>query len=299
MWLLLAFGSAFFLGWYDISKKTSLKENAVIPVLFLNVLTCCLIFLPAFLISLLQPELLAGTMFHIPRIPFAQHGYLMFKACIVLSSWLFAYFAMKHLPITITSPVKASQPILTLVGAMLIFSERLNLYQWIGIILSFVSFYLLSQAGKKEGISFKRNIWVLFIFMAIITGAISGLYDKYLMSRFDKMTVQVWYNYYQLILMTMILLFLWFPVRKKTTPFHWSWAIPLIAVCLTVSDFLYFWALSYDDSMIAIVSMIRRGSVIVSFIGGVFLFREKNLKSKALDLLLVLLGMFFIYLGSK
>ncbi|MDD4637469.1 MAG: DMT family transporter [Bacteroidales bacterium] len=299
MWLLLAFGSAFFLGWYDISKKISLKDNAVIPVLFLNVLTCCLIFLPAFVLSLLRPELLTGTMFYVPQIPFAEHGYLMLKACIVLSSWLFAYFAMKHLPITITSPVKASQPILTLVGAMLIFSERLNLYQWIGIILSFISFYILSLAGKKEGISFKRNIWVLFIFMAIITGAISGLYDKYLMARFDKMTVQVWYNYYQLILMTMILLFLWFPVRKKTTSFHWSWAIPLIAVCLTVSDFLYFWALSYEDSMIAIVSMIRRGSVIVSFIGGVFLFREKNLKSKALDLLLVLLGMLFIYLGSK
>lgn len=299
MWLLLAFSSAFFLGWYDISKKTSLKENAVIPILFLNVLTCCLIFLPALAFSFLRPELLAGSMFDIPRIPWAQHGYLMLKASIVLSSWLFAYFAMKHLPITITSPVKASQPVLTLVGAMLIFSERLNLYQWIGVILSLVSFYILSLAGKKEGISFKRNIWVLFIFMAIITGAISGLYDKYLMSRFDKMTVQVWYNYYQLILMTLILLFLWIPMRKKTTPFHWSWAIPLIAVCLTISDFLYFWALSYDDSMIAIVSMIRRGSVIVSFIGGVFLFREKNLKSKALDLLLVLLGMFFIYLGSK
>ncbi len=299
MWLLLAFSSAFFLGWYDISKKTSLKENAVIPILFLNVLTCCLIFFPALVLSFLKPELLAGSMFDIPQIPWEQHGYLMLKSCIVLSSWLFAYFSMKHLPITITSPVKASQPVLTLVGAMLIFSERLNLYQWIGVILSLVSFYILSQAGKKEGISFKRNVWVFFIFLAIITGAISGLYDKYLMSRFDKMTVQVWYNYYQLVLMTLIVLFLWFPFRKKTTPFHWSWAIPLISICLTISDFLYFWALSYDDSMIAIVSMIRRGSVVVSFIGGVFIFRERNLKSKALDLLLVLLGMFFIYLGSK
>ena len=40
-------------------------------------------------------------------------------------------------------------------------------------------------------------------------------------------------------------------------------------------------------------------SPVVSFTFGALLFREKNLKSKAIDLILVLIGMIFLYLGSK
>ena len=46
MWLILAFMSAALLGCYDSLKKQALKDNAVIPVLFLNTLFSSLIFLP-------------------------------------------------------------------------------------------------------------------------------------------------------------------------------------------------------------------------------------------------------------
>ena len=46
MWLLLAFLSATLLGFYDVFKKKSLKDNAVLPVLFLNTFFSSLIFLP-------------------------------------------------------------------------------------------------------------------------------------------------------------------------------------------------------------------------------------------------------------
>jgi len=45
--------------------------------------------------------------------------------------------------------------------------------------------------------------------------------------------------------------------------------------------------------------MIRRSSVLVAFAAGALLLHEKNLRSKAVDLLLVLLGMFFLYLGTR
>ena len=113
------------------------------------------------------------------------------------------------------------------------------------------------------------------------------------------MLVQSWYNVYQVFIMCPVLLLLWWPLRKSTTPFRWNWAIPLISLFLCAADFAYFYALSYDDSMISIVSMVRRGSVLVSFLFGAWVFREKNLKSKAIDLLLVLIGMIFLYLGTK
>ena len=269
MWLSLAFLSAFLLGCYEVCKKKSLDNNAVIPVLFLNTCFCSLLFLPCIVLSYGFPELMRNSLFYVPPSTGHEHIYIIGKAALVLTSWTCAYFATKHLPITIAGPIKASQPILTLVGALLIFGEQLNLYQWIGVILAIVSFIMLSFSGRKEGINFKHNIWILFIVLATITGAASGLYDKYLMSHgFDRMTVQV--------------------------P-----SIFFISLFLVCADFVYFYALSYPDSMISIVSMVRRSSVVVSFIAGAFLFREKNIRSKSFDLILVLLGMFFLYLGTK
>jgi uncharacterized membrane protein len=127
----------------------------------------------------------------------------------------------------------------------------------------------------------------------------SAIIDKYLMKQFNPMVVQSWYNVYQVFIMCPIILLLWYPKRKESTPFRWDWTIILISVFLSAADFAYFYALSYEDSMISIVSMVRRGSVVVSFLFGALFFREKNLKSKAVDLILVLIGMFFLYLGSK
>ena len=196
-------------------------------------------------------------------------------------------------------PINATRPVMVLVGAMLVFGERLNLYQWIGVMLAVASFFMLSRSGKKEGIDFKHNKWILFIILAAVMGAVSGLYDKFLMKQLNPMLVQSWYNVYQFFIMGTIIFLLWWPKRKTTTPFRWDWTIILISVFLSAADFVYFYALSYDDSMISIVSMVRRGSVIVSFIFGALFFREKNLKSKAIDLILVLIGMIFLYLGSK
>jgi transporter family protein len=282
-----------------VNKKLSLNGNAVVPVLFFNTLVCSIIFIPFVVLSTWFPETLSGTLFYVPRIPLEVHGYIMLKAVIVLASWHFAYFATKHLPLTLTGPIKASQPVMTLMGALLIFQERLNLYQWIGVILALISFYMLSSSGKKEGIHFTHNKWILCMVLSAVTGSMSGLYDKFLMSFIEPMAVQAWYNFYQCILMVFVLVFLWYPTHKKTTPFSWRWSIVLISVFLTIADFVYFYALSFPDSMISIVSMIRRSNVLVTFAAGALFFHEKNLKNKAVDLFFVLLGMIFLYLGSK
>lgn len=298
MWLLLAFCSAALLGFYDVFKKKSLANNAVLPVLGLNTLFSSLIFLPFILISAWKPEWLNQTIFFVPQAGWEVHRFILLKSLIVLSSWTFGYFGMKHLPLTIVGPINATRPVMTLVGALLIFGERLNVYQWIGVLMAIVSFFMLSRSGKKEGIDFQHNKWIWFVVLAAVFGAVSGLYDKYLMKQFNNMVVQSWYNVYQLFLMGGVLMFLWLPRRKTTTPFRWNWCIIFISVFLSAADFVYFYALSMDGSMISIASMVRRGSVIVSFLFGAMVFREKNLKSKVVDLLLVLIGMVFLYLGS-
>ena len=305
MWLLLAFLSATLLGFYDSFKKESLRDNAVIPVLFLNTLFASLIFLP-FIILSYNTTVLDGSIFHVASGGWHEHKYIIGKSIIVLSSWIFGYFGMKHLPLTIVGPINATRPVMVLGGALLVFGERLNVYQWIGVALAVASFFMLSRSGKKEGIDFKHDKWIYLIVLAAVLGAVSGLYDKYLMAPaesggvgLNSMMVQSWYNIYQCFMMLVMLLIIWYPKRKSSTPFHWHWGIILISVFLSAADFVYFYALSFPDAMISIVSMVRRGSVIVSFLFGAMMLHEKNLKSKMVDLLLVLLGMVFLYIGSK
>lgn len=305
MWLVLAFLSAAFLGCYDSFKKQALKGNAVIPVLFLNTLFSSLIFLPFIVLSGMT-DILDGTIFHTASGGWEMHKFIVLKALIVLSSWILGYFGMKHLPLTIVGPINATRPVMVLVGALLFFGERLNVWQWIGVLLAVASFLMLSRSGKKEGIDFKHDHWIYMIVGAAMFGAVSGLYDKYLMAPvesggvgLDRMMVQSWYNIYQCGMMGLMLWLLWWPKHEQTTAFHWSWSILGVSLFLSTADFLYFYSLSLHDAMISIVSMIRRGSVIVSFMFGAMFFHEKNLKAKAFDLALVLLGMLFLYIGSK
>ena len=303
MWLSFAFLSAVLLGFYDSCKKQALGGNAVIPVLFLNTLFCSLIFVPFIALSYCSP-VLDDSIFKV-----ADYGgwevqkWILLKSVIVLSSWTLGYYGMKHLPLTIVGPINATRPVLVLLGAMLIFGEKLNCLQWTGVLLAVVSFFMLSRSGKKEGIDFEHNVWIYAVVGAAILGAVSGLYDKFLMNpnglALDKMAVQSWYNIYQCGMMGMMMMLIWYPNRRKTTPFRWKWSIIFISIFLSVADFVYLYALSMPGAMISIVSMVRRGSVIVSFLFAALVFKEKNLRSKALDLALVLLGMVFLYLGSR
>ena len=299
MWILLAFLSAALLGCYDVFKKTSLKDNAVLPVLMINTVVCALFFVPLIVQSFVAAD---GVM---PVGDMRTHGFVFVKSIIVLSSWVCGYFAMKHLPLTIVGPINATRPVMTLVGALLIFGERLNLWQWAGVVLALVSIYLLSCSSKREGIRFAHNRWVVFLVAAAVLGAASGLYDKHLLSPvemgglgLDRMFVQGWYNVYQALLMTIVILSIWLPIRRKSTPFQWRWSILFISLFLTAADMAYFYALSEPGAMISVVSMVRRSSVVVSFLFGAFYFREKNLRAKAFDLVLIMLGMLCLYIGT-
>ena len=287
---MFAFISATLLGFYDVFKKQSLRDNAVLTVLLLNCLFSSVIFLP--------------MAWHAPFGGWEVQKYIVLKAFIVLSSWICGYYAMKHLPLTVVGPVNATRPMLVLVGAMFLFGERLNLFQWAGVLLALSSFLLLKLGGKKEGIDFMHNRWIFCLVAAALLGACSGLYDKYLMSPpesgglgLDRLTVQSYFNFYQLAIMLAVVSSERLKGRQETR-FQWRWTIPLISLFICAADLAYFYSLSLDGAMISVVSMVRRGSVIVSFMMGAFLFHERNLKSKAVDLVLVLLGMLFLYLGT-
>ena len=290
MWILLAVMSSMCLGVYDIFKKLSLGGNNVLTVLFFNTLFGALLMSPILVLTVAEGSIGFGG-------DPMGHLYIFIKSLIVLSSWTMGYYAVKNLPLTITGPINATRPVLVLLGALLIFGERLNALQWVGILLGFCSLYFISRLGSKEGFSVKLSVWLWLMLGATAMGAVSGLYDKYLLRLYEPLQVQAWYSLYQCVIMGTVVMIIK-RVSHDTTPFVWRWTIPCIALFLTIADVAYFYSLSIDGSMISVVSMIRRGSVLVSFLYGVAVLREKNVKMKLIDLSILLLGLICLVLGS-
>ena len=312
MWVLLAFVSAICLGGYDICKKIALSKHRVADVLTASVVISSMILFIPFVLSHIQPSMMQQTPFYVPTLDAHAHLLTLIKSWIVLSSWAFAYVSLKHLPISVVSPMQATRPMWTLVGALLIFGERLNGWQWVGVTLAIGTVLLAAIRIQPSAIAHKRKDpetkYYICLALAILIGACSGLYDKYLMRRYDHNAVQVYYTFYQAIGMivywTKERWIQWrnFEAQRGPKPesvarFNWV-PIALISVFLVISDNVYMLALRDPDSMIAVVSTIRRGGAVIGFAYGLLWLKEKDPRRKIACMIGILAGLICLAVGS-
>ena len=299
MWISITLISAYLLGFYDIFKKKSVNANAIAPVLFFSTFVSALIFIPFILLSHFEPQLFSNgflTNFYVEPIPWKNHLLILGKTSMVLVSWAFSYSAMKNLPITVVGPVNQLRPAISLLLLLIVFQEHLDVNQWIGVVLAIVSFYLMNKSGKREGIKFESNKWVIMLLMSAVIVAFSGIYDKYLLSKQDMapVTVQAWYTIYQFVLMTVFIFCIWWRHRNEH-PFEWRWSIAVMAVFVSVADCIYLSGLSQEAAIMVIIPLILNGvRLVISFTYGALCFKEKNIKSKIIPLLMVLTALFFL-----
>lgn len=284
MWTLLAFISALCLGCYDISKKIALRDNRVVDVLTISICFSALLLSVPLLLSRICPDLLMDTPFYVPSLDLQAHLFTLLKSAIVLSSWVFAYISLKHLPLSVVSPMQATRPMWTLIGALLIFHEHLSPMQWTGVLLAIGSIFIFSfhphRSAAPKLHSSSLHIYYVCLTLSILIGACSGLYDKYLMRRYDHNAVQVYYTLYQAVMMLIV----WVIInRKNLTPYtlHLTQiknikVIVLISIFLIISDNVYMLALRDPDSMIAVVSTIRRGGAVIGFAYGLIFLHEPD-----------------------
>jgi transporter family protein len=299
MWLYLGIFSAVFLGLYDITRKHALCDNAVLPVLFFATGAGALLVSPVAVLSPLAPDLMTHLGLYIPTIGLTEHLCLFLKAVIVAAMWVFAYFSMKHLPLSIFSPIAASSPAWTLFGAIIVFGERLTAVQWAAFAVLFASFYIFSLIGSREGIVFHSNRWIIFLFAAVLLGSSSALYDKYLIQElcYPPLVVQVWFSIYIAPIMAAALLLFWYPRRAGYAPFDWRWSIPLIGLWLTIADFAYFKSLACGGTLISLLAAVRSGGAVISFLAAALLFGEVRIIQKSVVLAGVLAGVFLLFLS--
>jgi len=296
-WIVASLVSAFFLGGYELLTKHAVRENAVLPVLFLSNLCGAAVWLGFLAWAALAPEALPAGLAVDPLTPW-QHAQLLLKAAIVSASWACTYFAVKHLPVSLAAPIRATGPVWTLAGALTLLGERPDGLQLLGVGTTLLSFFGLSLAGGREGVHFHRNRWVGWLVAGTVFNGASALYDRYLLgpAGFRAPTVQCWFAVY------LALLFLplaagwklrWWPRHE----FHWRWSIPLLAFTLLLADYIYFSALRDPAALISLVSSLRRGSTLVAFAGGILLFGEPHGRRKLPAVLGVLAGIVMTVLG--
>ena len=279
MWIWMALASAVLLGAYDVAKKAALKNNGVYAIL-LSATALSIVFL--------SPFITLGD--------FPDHLRLIFKAVLVTASWVSGMIALQLLPITTVSTFKTSRPMFVVLFSILLFGERLNGLQWLGVAAVLLALWLLSVSSSREGISFKGNkgFWALLV--SVFTGVGSALWDKHIMAGMQPLFVQVWTNVYiTLMLATIILIRRSRGVRES---FKWDWTLALIAVLITGADMLYFFSLKADGALLSVISLIRRSSVIITFALGAVLFSEKRIAQKAGVLALMLAGVFLLMAGT-
>jgi transporter family protein len=275
----MALASAVLLGFYDVAKKVALKKNNVYVVLLVATALSALF---------VSPFITLGA--------FPDHLRLMLKAVLVTASWVSGMIALELLPITTVSTFKTSRPMFVVLFSIILYGERLNWMQWTGVAAVLLALWLLSVSSEREGISFKGNkgFWALIV--SVITGVASALYDKHIMAGMHPLFVQSWTNIY--ITLILIVLTIMHNKRDGSKPFKWDWTLLLIAITITGADMLYFYSLKADGALLSVISLIRRSSVIITFVIGAILFKERRIAQKSGVLALMLAGVTVLMVAS-
>jgi bacterial/archaeal transporter family protein len=296
-WIVASLVSALFLGFYELCIKHAVRDNAVLPVLFLSNVCSASVWLLLMGVHAVHPGLLPAS-FAVPALTWHQHLLLAAKSALIVCAWVSTYFAIKHLPVSITSPIRATGPAWTLAGALLVLAERPTGLELLGMVITLVAFAGLSLAGSEEGIHFHRNKWIGWIFVGTVLNGLSSLYDKYLLGQagFSAATVQAWFSIY-LAVFFLPLAAGWKWRWWSRNEFHWRWSIVLLSVTLLLGDYIYFDALRNPAALVSLVSSLRRGSTLVAFAGGLYLFKEPCGLRKLVAVIGVVVGIVLTVLG--
>lgn len=281
MWLWLSVLSALLLGIYDVAKKKALQSNGVYWILLSST---------ALTAIYLSPFLSSGSL--------QDHLSLVLKAVLVSTSWVSGLIAMQHLPLTTVSTIKASRPMFVVFFSIILFGERLNLLQWLGVVIVMTALFLSSRSKRHETDKETSARGMTCMIISVLSGAASALYDKYILQHLEPLFVQSWTNIYITVLLALVMLVQYLTDKEHFQPFRWDWHILVISVLITVSDAIYFYSVKDPDALLSVISMIRRSSVLITFLGGALIFKEGQIKDKALDLVLMMVGVALLLFGT-
>lgn len=290
-WMVWGLLAGLVLGTYDFLTKLALAEKSVLEVVFWCSALGALLWLP----WLALPGPASPALQHLGLAPgllgWREQMALLPKSLMMVSTWVLSYYAVKCLPLSISAGVRASGPLWTALGAVLLLSEQLGWWQWLGLAVSMASYYLFSLIGRREGIRFGSNLWVLCMLAATLLSSANALYDKHILAtlRMDLAAVQAWSALQRGVLALALLPWIWRTLEWRSLAGR-NRAVPAIAFAYVLAEYLYLAAVQMDGAQIAVISVLRRANLVMVFVLSALWFRERHLRPKTVAMAGVLLG---------
>ncbi len=172
MWILLAFGSAFFAALTAILAKIGLgKMNSTLATAIRTIVVLLFAWLMVFVSGQYRPlsEISGSTML-----------FLVLSGLATGASWLCYFHALQIGPVSSVAAVDKSSTVLTILLALIFLHEPLTWAKGIGVVMIAVGTWMMLgiQKGIDEPDDKKGTGWLLFAFGAAVFAALTAILGK-------------------------------------------------------------------------------------------------------------------------
>lgn len=245
-----------------------------------------------FSLPLLVPCLFAVG---IPRLDLQFWQALGFSTALLTFASLFWFRAIKYSDLSIAVPMRALTPLFLLITSPIILGEFPSSLGILGIIFIVVGSYVIHLKERRNGFwgpfrSLIREKGSRYMLMVAILFSISGNLDKVGVIHSSPL---MW-----LVALNLAVSIVMWGMMSKYTKNTWRQAKEvwpyLLALGLCSGLGLIFQMMAIKMTLVPYLIAVKRTSVIMTSLFGIFLFKEKGFKERIIGVVLMVLGVFII-----
>lgn len=281
MWVLFAFGSAFFAGITAILAKCGIKNtDSDVATAIRTIVVLAFSWLMV---------LISGSFSTIIALDTKTWVFLVLSGLSTGASWLCYFKALQLGDINKVVPIDKLSTVLTILLAFIFLGEKITLIKTAAIILIGVGTFLMIEKKKSatSGNS-KGRMWLIYALLSTVFASLTAILGKVGIDGVES-------NLGTAIRTCVVLIMAWLIVlikRKQSTVKNIS-SKELIFICLsglaTGGSWLCYYK-SLHDGLASVVVPIDKLSILVSIVFSYFVFKERLSKKSALGLCLIVAG---------
>ena len=280
MWLIYAFGSAFFAGITSILAKVGVKDvDSHVATAIRTIIVLIFSWIMVFVI---------GSQSTIVNIDGKTFLFLILSGLSTGGSWLCYFKALQLGDVNKVVPIDKSSTILTMVLAFIFLNEKITINMIIGMIGIAVGTYLMIQ--KKQGVEkiVKGKAWLIYALLSALFASLTSILGKFGVENIES-------NLGTAIRTIVVLIMAWILVfaTKKQRDIRKIDKMSLIFIVLSgiatgASWLCYYRAL--QEGLASIVVPIDKLSILVTILFAYIFLKEKLSKKSILGLILIVTG---------
>lgn len=280
MWILFAFGSAFFAGVTAILAKCGIrKTDSTVATAVRTIVVLLFSWLMVFVV---------GSQDQLGSIGPNTWLFLILSGLATGASWLCYFRALQLGDINKVLPVDKSSVILTMLLAFLFLQEPITLFGGIGVVLIAAGTFLMIEKKDVEQKEDQKKSWFLYAAGSAIFASLTSILGKIGISGVES-------NLGTAIRTAVVLLMAWVMVfvagkagEVRKIPKNEFGFICLSGIATGASWLCYYRAL--QDGLASIVVPIDKLSILVTLAFSYFVFHERLSKKSAIGLVLIVAG---------